>query len=109
MKNFRTLELAVEYYNQVKNIKIPRHLKEQLLRSASSISLHFSRSHPWRGWKIISAAEAFTDPLYFEEPRNTYANNGIIAPVDFEITGKKAGFWDFENLEVSPNTILKLR
>lgn len=45
MKNFRTLELAVEYYNQVKNIKIPRHLKEQLLRSASSISLNLAEGN----------------------------------------------------------------
>jgi peptidoglycan-N-acetylglucosamine deacetylase len=62
-----------------------------------------------RGWKIISAADAFTDPLYLEEPRNTYANNGIIAQVDFERTGKKAGFWDFEKLEASLNTVLNIR
>jgi peptidoglycan/xylan/chitin deacetylase (PgdA/CDA1 family) len=61
-----------------------------------------------RGWNIISAADAFTDPLYSEEPQNTYANNGIVAQVHFEKTGSKLGFFDFENLEGALNSALNL-
>lgn len=40
MKNFRTLDLAVTFYRQVATLKLPHHLKDQLLRAASSIALN---------------------------------------------------------------------
>jgi len=50
MKKFRTLELAIEYYGRVENIKLPRHLKEQLLRAASSVSLNLSEGNAKRSY-----------------------------------------------------------
>ena len=41
------------------------------------------------GWKIISAKDAYEDPLYIKEPKNTYAGNGIIAQLVYEKTGQK--------------------
>jgi four helix bundle protein len=45
MKTFRTLDLAVEYYNQVENLPISGHLRDQLLRAASSIALNLSEGN----------------------------------------------------------------
>jgi four helix bundle protein len=50
MKTFRTLDLAVEYYGIVEAIQLPHHLKEQLLRAASSISLNLSEGNAKRSY-----------------------------------------------------------
>ena len=44
MKNFRTLDLAIRFYRQVTTLKLPHHLKDQLLRSSSSIALNLSEA-----------------------------------------------------------------
>ena len=41
-KNFRTYYLAVEFYRECAPLKLPRHLKDQLLRASSSIVLNLS-------------------------------------------------------------------
>lgn len=45
MKDFKTLELAIEYYRLVENLKMPRHLRDQLLRAASSVSLNLAEGN----------------------------------------------------------------
>lgn len=45
MKNFRTLELAIEFYKLTKGIKTPRHLNDQLKRAAASISLNLAEGN----------------------------------------------------------------
>lgn len=45
MKIFRTLELAIEFYGLVEASKVAGHLREQLLRAASSISLNLSEGN----------------------------------------------------------------
>lgn len=62
-----------------------------------------------RGWKIISANEAFEDKLYLEKPKNTYANNGIIAQVAMEKTGEKLGYNHVDELRAELKKILSLR
>lgn len=42
MTNFRTLDLAIAFYQQVTQLKLSHHLKDQLLRSASSIALNLA-------------------------------------------------------------------
>lgn len=42
MKPFFTLELAIEFYQLTKGMKLPSHLREQFLRASSSISLNLS-------------------------------------------------------------------
>jgi four helix bundle protein len=42
MKSFYTLELAIEVYELSKNLRMPSHLKNQFLRSCSSIALNLS-------------------------------------------------------------------
>src|SRR4051812_16846892 len=45
MKNFRTLDLAVEFYDSAEALKMPNHLREQLLRSASSVPLNLAEGN----------------------------------------------------------------
>ena len=40
MKNFRTLELAIDFYKEIEGVKAKYFLKDQLLRAASSIALN---------------------------------------------------------------------
>ncbi|MCB0345760.1 MAG: four helix bundle protein [Bdellovibrionales bacterium] len=42
MKNFRTYQAAVEFYRLAATAKLPRHLKDQLDRAASSIVLNLA-------------------------------------------------------------------
>ena len=42
MKSFFTLELAVEFYQISKDLKLPTHLKDQFLRACSSVALNLS-------------------------------------------------------------------
>jgi len=41
-KDFRTYQIAVEFYRLCTAIKLPRHLKDQLQRSASSVALNLA-------------------------------------------------------------------
>lgn len=45
MKSFRTLDLAKEYYRLSKNIKLPSHLRDQFLRSCSSVALNLAEGN----------------------------------------------------------------
>jgi len=40
MQNFKTLNLATEFYTQCKTVRLPSHLKSQLLRASSSVALN---------------------------------------------------------------------
>ena len=62
-----------------------------------------------RGWKIISAEEAYSDPIYQEQPKNLYANNGIIAQLAMEKTGERIGYNHYDQLNVQLNQILGLK
>lgn len=42
MKNFRTFNLAVEFYQQAKGLKLSASLKDQLHRAAQSIALNLA-------------------------------------------------------------------
>ena len=42
MRNFRTFDSAVEFYRLARTLVMPRHLKEQLVRAASSIALNLA-------------------------------------------------------------------
>jgi len=39
-EGFRTFDLSVQFYRLAVTIQLPRHLKDQLLRAASSVSLN---------------------------------------------------------------------
>jgi len=45
MKTFRTLELAIEFYQLSQEIDMPRHLREQFDRAASSVSLNLAEGN----------------------------------------------------------------
>lgn len=45
MKIFRTLELATEFYQKVEEEKLTGHLRDQLLRAASSIVLNLAEGN----------------------------------------------------------------
>ena len=42
MKNFRTFNLAVEFYHLSQGLRLPKHLSDQLKRAASSVVLNLS-------------------------------------------------------------------
>ncbi len=42
IKNFRTYDLAVAFYRHITSLEFPRHLRDQLLRAASSIALNLA-------------------------------------------------------------------
>ena len=42
MKNFRTYNIAVEFYHSTQTLKLPHHLKDQLDRASSSIVLNLA-------------------------------------------------------------------
>jgi len=48
MKIFRTLELAIEFYEKAEELKVKGHLRDQLERAASSISLNLSEGNAKR-------------------------------------------------------------
>ncbi len=48
MKSFRTLDLAIEFYERVENSEVTGHLREQLLRACASISLNLSEGNAKR-------------------------------------------------------------
>lgn len=48
MKTFRTLELSVQFYEMVEAENIKGHLRDQLLRASSSISLNLSEGNAKR-------------------------------------------------------------
>lgn len=58
------------------------------------------------GWEIISVREAFQDRVYLEQPKNTYANNGIIAQLAMEKTGLQIGYNHFETLKDELDALL---
>lgn len=61
-----------------------------------------------QGWKIISVSEAYKDKLYLQEPKSTYANNGIIAQLVHDKTGKKERIDSFDTLKANLNLLLGL-
>ncbi len=45
MKTFRTLELAIEFYGLVEKCEIKGHLRNQILRASSSVSLNLAEGN----------------------------------------------------------------
>ena len=48
MKTFRTLDLAVEFYQLTEQAKLSGNLRDQLLRASSSVSLNLSEGNAKR-------------------------------------------------------------
>ena len=48
MKTFRTLDLALEFYEKVEQLKLKGNLRDQLDRAASSIALNLSEGNAKR-------------------------------------------------------------
>ncbi len=42
LSKFRTYQLSLELYREAKTVKLPHHLKDQLLRASSSICLNLA-------------------------------------------------------------------
>jgi four helix bundle protein len=45
MKTFRTLDLAIEFHKQAVEMKVAGHLRDQLIRAASSVPLNLSEGN----------------------------------------------------------------
>lgn len=44
-KSFRTLDLAVEFYQMIQQLEMKGHLRDQMIRAASSISLNLAEGN----------------------------------------------------------------
>lgn len=42
LKNFKTYQLALSYYRECEQLKVPFHLRDQMLRASSSIVLNIA-------------------------------------------------------------------
>jgi len=42
LKQFKTYQLSIRFYKTCSQLKLPRHLKDQLVRAASSITLNLA-------------------------------------------------------------------
>ncbi len=42
LQNFRTYQLALALYREARSVRVPAHLREQLLRAASSVALNLA-------------------------------------------------------------------
>ena len=42
LQNFRSYQLSVQLYRDCRELRLPHHLKDQLLRAASSVSLNLA-------------------------------------------------------------------
>ena len=51
MKTFRTLELAIRFYKEGQSVQMPKHLREQFDRAASSISLNLAEGNARYSYK----------------------------------------------------------
>jgi four helix bundle protein len=45
LKKFRSYQLSVQFYHQCYALKLPRHLKDQLSRASSSVSLNLAEGY----------------------------------------------------------------
>ena len=58
LTNFRTYHLAVTFYRNCALMKLPHHLKDQLLRASSSLALNFAEG---RGKSSLKEQRRFFD------------------------------------------------
>jgi len=45
LQNFRTFQISVQFYQECQSLKLPAHLKDQMDRASSSISLNLSEGY----------------------------------------------------------------
>lgn len=94
---------AVEHYDQLARRTLGRSPKHVLLLHEVDSSVlfleHFVARLRKAGWKIISAEEAFRDPLYLEQPRHLHAGSGVVAQVAAERTGVVHRYGNFVALK----------
>lgn len=103
---------AVQFYDELAVKTLGYSPKHVLLLHEMDATVMFLgplvRELRHQGWEIIGVDQAFRDPVYLEKPQNTYANNGIIAQISVEKTGKKIGYNHFETIKTKLNQILGL-
>jgi peptidoglycan/xylan/chitin deacetylase (PgdA/CDA1 family) len=103
---------AVDYYDDLAVKRIGYSPKHVILLHEVDATVMFIDSLvkelKKKGWSIIPATEAYEDKLYLEEPKNVYANNGIVAQVAFEKTGIKESYNDFDKLKKELTDLLQI-
>ena len=61
MKNFRSYDLSIKFYQSTQSICLPRHLKDQLQRAASSVTLNLAEG---RGKQTLADQKKFFQISY---------------------------------------------
>lgn len=103
---------AAEYYDELAVKSLGYSPKHVLLLHEMDATVMFIDSLiialRQRGWTIIGVDKAYQDRIYFESPKNTGANNGILSQVVAEKTGEKKGYSKFEEIKAELDKILGL-
>lgn len=108
----RHILTAANFYDDVAKKLIGRSPKHVLLlHEVDGTVLYIDvliRELRKEGWKIISAEEAYTDPLYSERPDNTESGGGLIAQLYFEKHGKSLikKYYDWRQMNADLDRVL---
>jgi len=104
---------AVNFYDQLATKSLAYSPKHVLLLHEMDATVMFIDSLVKAlrndGWKIIGIDEAYKDKIYLRQPKNLYANNGIIAQIKLEETGKQIGYYNFDTIKDELDEVLGMK
>lgn len=102
MKTFRTLELSVEFYGMSEKSDMKGHLRDQLLRAASSISLNLSEGNAKR---TVPEKKRYYQMAYSSiQECKTILRLAKITDQEMQDTADKLGAWIFNLLKSNIQT-----
>jgi four helix bundle protein len=97
MKTFRTLEVAIQFYELSEKSEVKGHLRDQLLRAAASVSLNLSEGNAKR---TIAEKKRFYQMSYASiQECKTILKLAKIVDRDINDTADKLGAWIFNLLK----------
>lgn len=87
---------AAEFYDQLAVKTLGYSPKHVMLLHERDVTVELLeplvRALKQKGWTLISAEDAYKDPMYSLKPKNTYASNGLVAQLALEKTGKRISY-----------------
>lgn len=97
MKTFRTLELAIEFYELARLAEIKGNLRDQLLRAASSIALNLSEGNAKR---TVPEKKRYYQIAYASiQECKTILKLARISDVNIQNEANKLGAWIYNLLK----------
>ena len=79
MKNFKTLLLSIELHKQCRKLVVPSYLKDQLLRSSSSVALNLSEG---KGRRTFKEQKRFFDIAFSDgTPKKAFLTACVVGTI----------------------------